>query len=478
MPTPLPRQFVLAQEPPPIPDGWAATRVAGLTLATDPLLPVTELVRPGGDAEAWVLGTVVDGDRLVTGGRIEMAAGEEPAGRVARMGGRHVAVVDGGDGPRLHLDAGGTLSAVYDPRSRRAGSTPAAILGEEYDARYDAALAAAVGMPDQDHWYPAGLTAHRGVERLLPNHCLDLTTWRPVRTWPGGGPPAPRHPEDAVAEIAAVARDALRAVADARGGLLSVTAGRDSRLLLACARDALDRFELFTFSSGEHSVDVHVARRLARRAGIAVRELRTVAPTPAQDEAWLRRTGHCVGGTIREIHPTLAELPPERVVMPGMAGEVARAYFWRAGDERAGRVEAADLVERLHLPLHERFVDAVAAWLAPLEGLPVPFVLDLAYVELRLGCWSGPQSYGSDAYGDTLVPLAHREIFEAMLALPEDYRRAEQLAVDVCREAWPELLELPFNRYTGTRRASAALRRQAGRAARVARYLRASTTSE
>jgi hypothetical protein len=40
-------------------------------------------------------------------------------------------------------------------------------------------------------------------------------------------------------------------------------------------------------------------------------------------------------------------------------------------------------------------------------------------------------------------------VFELMIGLPEEYRTRDLLASDVCRQLWPELLSLPFNRLTG-----------------------------
>lgn len=480
--TELPGQFLVTDERVEAPSGWATRDLRTLMLATAPGLTVTPVVH-GVDGEcSWLVGTVIrDGARLDTQ---PLVLAQQPRGALAAvlellptLAGRHVAIVEAEKVRRLYLDAAGTRSVVYAPDDRRAASTPAALLGDAYEERYDHALAAQAGMPDADHWYPSGLTAHTGVHRLLPHHHLDLSTWTAQRHWPVAGPPPRRDPVDVVPELAGIVRGTLEAASVPQGAHLSLTAGQDARLLLACTGGGLDAMRFFTFVARERSPDPPLARRLATRFGLALDELRVVEGDAEQDGAWLWRTGHAVSGAIRRIHPTLAKLDPARMVMPGMAGEVARAYYWAEGDEHRVRLEAGDLLARMHLPAAPRFVDATARWLEPLDGLPVSFVLDLAYIEQRLGCWSGPQSYGSDPYGDSLIPLAQRRIFELMLSLPESYRREQRLAIDVCRHAWLELLELPFNRYLGAERARAAVVAQARRIPRapqrLARVLRA-----
>ena len=35
------------------------------------------------------------------------------------------------------------------------------------------------------------------------------------------------------------------------------------------------------------------------------------------------------------------------------------------------------------------------------------------------------------------------------MKLPYEYRMRQQLPIDICQNYWPELLELPFNEFTG-----------------------------
>ena len=78
-------------------------------------------------------------------------------------------------------------------------------------------------------------------------------------------------------------------------------------------------------------------------------------------------------------------------------------------------------------------------------------LLDLLYLEQRLGCWGGPSGYGHVAGRCRLFPLMHRAVFDAMLQLPFEYRAAQRLAHDLINSRWPELLRLPFNTPTGRR---------------------------
>src|SRR5215470_12067320 len=124
------------------------------------------------------------------------------------------------ESPRLHgclRYAGSGLLPVTD-------STP-----------YDVEWIMATDIPYTNAMYPLGLTPRRGVERVLPNHYLDLKQWALVRRWPKGDLPFDRDPSEAVRTVAATASRTIDGIAAAYSVQSPITAGRDSRLMLACS---------------------------------------------------------------------------------------------------------------------------------------------------------------------------------------------------------------------------------------------------
>jgi hypothetical protein len=113
----------------------------------------------------------------------------------------------------------------------------------------------------------------------------------------------------------------------------------------------------------------------------------------------------------------------------------------------------------MRLPNHSRLLEAGRRWLEALPLSNALAVLDLLYLEQRVGCWAAPQTYGVVAGPLKFWPFAHRDIFANMLRLPIEYRLRDALPADIVRLTWPELLAVPFNRYTGPRRYIAAAQR-------------------
>lgn len=445
-------QFVLGPASGLPREGFAYREHDGWRLGTC-ALPVVELRSRDGALLGWCLGyPVLDGvlvsDAVTVGtsdtARVEWSAVDD---LYERLAGRFLLVLLAAEEPTVVLDAYGSLAAVYSADERVVASTTSLI-----DAEWDTELVELSGFPERGTWLPFGLTLRRGVRRLQANHALDLRQWRTHRHWL----PVPASVDSSPAELAVLVHDHIRrsigAVAAEHPLSLSLTAGRDSRILLACARDFLEQASLFTLvPDAVDTVDAHLARRLAGRFGLRHETLPTMPAAPWQLSEWLSATGHAVSGELWKGHRSLQGLDPGRALLPGTAGEVGRGHTFRPGDPVEGVVDPRTLLQRLRLPADELYLEHAEAWLGGLSALPYESTLELAYIEQRLSCWAGPGHYGNQFSRFEMAPFASRPLFRAMLALPLDYRHGEQLTTDILGMAWPELLELPFNRFTGLR---------------------------
>ncbi|HEU5098736.1 MAG TPA: hypothetical protein VFU22_06945 [Roseiflexaceae bacterium] len=448
-------QFMLSRRPEDLPVGWRTRTLRGWVLATHPRLPVADIRTPDGALAGWVAGYPIASGTIcppavhIPAEAAASAAALESA--IYCLGGRFAVVALTDAYERVYLDACGSLSAVYSAEAGVVASTPAYF--DDQTHPWDQELIRFLNMPASGLWYPFGMTPRRNVWRIIPNHFLDLNLWATRRHWPTALFSVAAEPAVLMSQIAKTIRETIDAVAKSYPLHMSLTAGRDSRLLLACAKDHLDCTRFFTFARKRATADTHIARALARRFGLDHVLLAIEPATPAQQSAWLARVGHCVSGDIARTHPTLGRLDPWRALLPGMAGEVGRAFYWRDGDSATMRLTPEDTVARCHLPANDRIVSAAGGWLDELAGHSAFAILDLLYIEQRLGCWGGPQQYGGDPWSVAqLFPLAHRAIFTATLSLPPEYRANERLVTDICRQEWPELLDLPFNEFSGWQR--------------------------
>jgi hypothetical protein len=363
------------------------------------------------------------------------------------------AVVTHGDLPRrVYPDAGATLPLVYCPRTRRIGASAATILdAHAYAARFLADRHRRLLGTAQHSWLPGTLTAHEGVARLLPNHYLDLETWEAARFWP-------TRPETVAGslsvEVAAERASAglqsfmTAAAAEYRVGI-ALTAGLDSRLLLAAARGVADRVEFFTLTPERRGLDQIRAAQMAADLGLKHRLVPLLAASPAEMEAWDRAVGHAVREAAnRTSYPTLRRLGYD-VILTGAFGAAGKgSYYARDAATVDNRpLTPAGLLARMSCPQDPELLADLRGWLAGLDGLPPSAILDLAYVELRSVGWSTAQHAAQCALQLEMNPIAQREVLGAFLAVPPELKARKALFHAMVTRMWPALMEYPANRF-------------------------------
>lgn len=258
-----------------------------------------------------------------------------------------------------------------------------------------------------------------------------------------------------------------------------ITAGRDSRCLVGCSREGRDDIVFFTADyprpDRDAAVDIDLAKRLAARFRLKHKVLAHVSPTQKDLERALYETGCSVGERRgwRNV-PTMRQLHGPGTLLTGHAAEVGKCYYWREDDETHRPLSPTEVVQRLHLPTHPTLLAGAERWLEQCEVRDRLQVLDILYLEQRLGCWVGVSSYRAAVTGPFIYPFSHRRVFELLIGLDAKHKCSGAVFDEVLKQAWPELLEFPFNEPVSARlRAKTAFDAYAHRASR--RFKRAAS---
>jgi hypothetical protein len=467
-------QFRLCRTPLETKSSWTSQGLNEWTLQADANLPVRPIVCAEGTTIGWLLGfplahagELPSPPDAVTfpGVRGSLPSGFEPW--LYSFGGRFIAIAAVPGFERLYLDPCGSLSVVYCPAEAIATSSLFLIPYSE-STQDDPELLAAFRIPETNAYYAFGLTPRRGVHRLLPNHYLDLRLFADVRHWPSESvePVNDRDIDGQIVRIVSAVRRNIEGIVGKRGALLAMTAGEDSRMLLACARAFRADLELYTLVYDSRSeLDAVAASQVASRFDLRHSTVRYIKPQPTDGEHWLYRTG-CCAGELRGLiaAPMYAALPPHRPQLIGMGGEVGRAYLWKETDDEDTAIPAVELIDRLDLPAIAPVVRAAERWQSRLPVRNWLSRLGLLFLEQRVGCWGGVWPYGYAAVtGVQHFPFCHRVIVEALLRLPPGFQRTHGVTPAVIQREWPELLSLPFNRLTGVYRIRHAAKRRLSR---------------
>ena len=449
------------------PDSWRTHSLESWRLVTHPSLPVQRIQTKDGSNVGWMLGQAVSPTgRLVSDGVLLGCDTPEDVNdrvidaAVYRHGGRYAAIIAGGPVDRVYLDPYGSLAAVFSPRQRCVASTNTvvyAVCGERAPDRFGLGR-----FPDErpmQYWI-AGLTGDTNVPRLLPNHFLDLAGWESVRHRPEKSTALHRraHIDNSVEPIVRHITNCLNAVLESRPAYFTLTAGRDTRMILAClAPEHRHRTEFITFDYNDGAwgtrADIYVAKRLTDQLGLAHRVIRVEQSSPAAKEDYLRQIGWAGGsGKARDFCQAARSLDPNRAWITGFGG---LAYWHHGSADGQGLPSVDDLLKPTDLPLSDEFRTATKRWMDELDTNSPDMLTDYWYIENRVGSWAAPHLYGTASFAANVIPFSHREIIEAAHHVPLEYRRPrKQRRVEeaVIRAALPAIASLPFADYAGPRR--------------------------
>ena len=441
-------QFVLTRNASSGPEGWPNRSLGDWHLFTHAVLPVIPVRGDEGSTIGWLLGWPVclDSERILQPeDEFRLGAGTE---ELYRLGGRWLALLIGLE--TVCGDPSGSIAAVYDPVTGVLASTTGLLPPGSKDAEH-ASLVDAFNIPQDDNFYAFGLTAHPQARRLLPNHMLDLRTFEETRFWPGRIGPDVDDTDAVVDRIIDLVGMQLRAITRQFELKGNITAGYDTRMILALCRPYARQIRYVTRDNGKFgdAVDANTARQIASDNGLDLTIRGDGSASQAELDSWQERTGHCVAGAVWRSLKTWKDFEPNRSNITGVFSPL-KGYY--RTDEPLERFSGRLLVELAKLPLHPVMERAADQWLAnvrKIPGISQVQVLDLMLIEQRKGCWAAPPFYGSEDAAPSFWLLSHREIIDLMLRLPKAYKLGKCLAVDTIRKAWPELLNYRFNAPSG-----------------------------
>ncbi len=379
-----------------------------------------------------------------------------------RLTGRFVLVAVTKDGSWIFHDPCGLRTVYYTGSGRdfHAASQPtllAQAVPLEASAHFSEYMDSDYRRSVLEHWLPSGHSLARNVSHLVPNHAVSLHSGTQIRYWPN----APIRPVslDRGAREASDLLSKIISAADHRFKLaLPMTAGLDSRMLLAAAKHKADRLYCYTLQYRDltaTSDDIRIPRELLRSLGIDHRIIDCRQSDLPDDFLELyRQNGHVPVAHLNDwgfiAYGLHTGYPQTRVALKGNCSEIARCYYYPFGRHR--RISSVNQLLDLEPGWRELpFVrEQIAEWLKSVRGITVQMgvdILDLFYWEHRMGSWQAQSQLEWDVAQESFTPFNHRGLLETMLGVPAKFRCAPsyRLQRQMISTLWPELLRVPIN---------------------------------
>ncbi len=354
---------------------------------------------------------------------------------------------------RLYPDAGGTIPIVFCPKTKRIASSAGMMMEpEEYNERllrerYERLIRNDI----RGAWIPGFMTAHDGVSRLLPNFFLDLSNWKMNRFWPKQDTIGTEiSMEEAAQSVAADVRGYINATAAQFQKIApTLTAGFDTRLILAGCRDVCNQCDFFTNGSPNGGLDQIVSAKISKHLNLKHNFLSPVKSTRAEQETWDFLVGHSTHETGRDYYRTLLGVQAD-VMLTGMYGETGRSRLYKKELDGIDKFkpDAKFIAGRISAPANDNEVlETLNDWLETISWAPTWKILDLAFNELRFGGWAMAQAPASRGIQFTLMPFAQFSVQEAFMNVRPSEKTTSRLFQRIGVLLWPEAMEFSVNKY-------------------------------
>jgi len=360
--------------------------------------------------------------------------------------GRYIFIFSNDEQERIYLDPLGSLGCIYSPELKSAASTSTILGKKKSDKDWDSELVSLL----INNFFPFDLTPHKGIKRLLPNHYLDLNNWTCKRYFPA---------KDDLIKISSDA-EYIKQVTERMKRVISIyskykasmtlTAGSDNRILLACAKDSVKKIAFFT-NENSLSYDIEISKKLADDLGLNHIFIPFKKSSDEERELLQDLSGYCMEASSLDSYPTHKNILNDYVYqLTGTGGEIGRCFYWDKSDKPGDFLTPESLLIRLRLPKNKRLLNSAAFWLRELSDLNIYNVLDLLFWEINCGCRAAPNMYPYDSL--SLVPLHpfnDISILTSLLNLTPEYKKSRLLVEDICKITWPELNKYPINNRMG-----------------------------
>jgi len=457
-------QFLLGPEFVDTLAGWKNVKVSeSLMLTAHPELTVEQV--SNGCKSITLIGYILDPkcpqkdnvgimQSLLAGG----ATIEHMISATARFGGRWVIVASDGEQTVLFNDALGLRQVFYTVPDYQEGlwvmSQPG-ILAWLKKLNIDGAALNFIDSYEvrnhPEHRWPGSATAFREIEHLLPNHCLNLSTGKCRRYWPLA-PTKARELDDGVDEAIKILQGLMAAATNRFDLVLGMTAGYDSRIVLASSKKVLNKLSAITVRQGrmpDTHQDLVIATRLLGEIGI---RHDIVKALPYMSAAFSKTFKENVFLAHDHYGPDAEAILDccgrKKVVVTGSGAEVAREPFGKRIDRNKRHYTARELAKLQWMGDNQYAVQSFQKWLDEFDESCGIHMLDLFSWEQSHGNWlAGTQMEFDIAWRDIFTPFNCRELLVCLMSVEERYRSSpdHKLFKMLIEKMWPELMSEPIN---------------------------------
>ncbi|MFM1651726.1 hypothetical protein ACI7RC_06450 [Brevibacillus sp. B_LB10_24] len=373
-------------------------------------------------------------------------------------GGRWLIIYSDGAGVKLFHDTCG-LRQVFYTRSNGevwCGSQPAILVDclEETFFEFDESAMELIDSPQFDKTervWPGEGTIYKAIKHLMPNHYLDVITGSTARFWPT------EKLEEldvgyAVRLGTEMLQGSLQAAANRYDLMLPVTAGWESRTLLAASRAFSDKITYYISKHCElnaNSADIRVPMQLLPRLGLQLNVMECERSMDPQ----FREILHKNVTMARTLPKSLTifhhyKYSQGRLNVCGNGSEVAKKCVYTYFDRK--RIDGRFLALITGYKNVGFATGQYDKWLQDTRHIAKEYnidIFDLFYWEQRMGTWGAMYPAEQDIAIEEFWPFSNRKLLTTLMKVDTRYRNPPHYVLyrELIASMWKETLREPIN---------------------------------
>jgi len=313
-----------------------------------------------------------------------------------------------------------------------------------------------------EYFFPGDATLYPQIKHLLPNHYLSIADRKVVRYWPDREL-TPISLDDCVKTCIPIIQNMLLAANHRYDLALSLTSGRDSRVLTAAAKSIVKEIYFFSkhfWERDEKHADIAVPKALLASLGLDHHAIDcNRACRPEIETLYYKNVDSPHRSYCEMVQEMFDQLPGHLVWVKGNAIPIAKRVYQKKIQSK--KVDARSVASALGTPNQSFAVREIEKWIQGTEPRYNVELLDLLQWEIREGNWQAYTQLEFDlALGEIFVPYNCRTLLATMLSLdPKDREPPSHRMHDaLIRKLWPELLAYPINPPPAARKPSLRVR--------------------
>lgn len=365
-----------------------------------------------------------------------------------KLGGKYIILYREEEQYHILGDATGSIPVFYNTDGAFACASNAHYLAERCGYLPAPALQQIRDSGDISQAMPYDITQYREIKRLLPNHCLSVNT-RAARRFINAARVQPALTAEEAANLAA---PRIEAITDYYRSIFKLycplTAGRDSRAVLAFLAENDPSIQCYTIRHPEHrgdEQDLLIPKQLCSENGIAYEQIRDVEVPEALKEAMDCSLGkNQYSFRTLQIAETIRKHYGDGAIINGdIIGQVGKCSLHR--DIPLCFASPGYFRCKLH-NYSAGAKEQLRLWLREIQASgECVNAFDLFSIENRLGRWAAQENLIYNSVGQVYLNIFNsRSIIYTWTAVDRKERKRSRIHVSLINSKIPSLLAVPF----------------------------------